>query len=483
MNAVLAHLGISLRLHFRNKMALLYGYLFPLIFLLAFWVLYRYEKVPLLRHMGELLTVAVLGGACFGLPTTLVSERERGVWRRYRLSPVPAGVIVASTVLARHVIILTAGLLQLGLALAVGMTLPEHPFDLLVAFTLVSFAFIGLGLVIATLADNVPAVQALGQCIFLPMLIIGGVAVQLSALPLWAQHVSAFFPGRYAVEALQAAVNGRGFEGSRFSLLALGLTGLAGCLAGAKLFRWDAQQRFAARTGKLWLLPAFAAWVAVGGLAEWRGRIAVAADAETVPAKTANPPPPSVKPAPIPSAPPPPVAVTLPAPVVPPLPPKPEPVWAKITAKDWEGLDYQVPPDHGIVAPMAAADEEPEDFMNEQTDKVRNSLATWPPGSDGDELRCVRNLLYVAAVPDAIQMPVERYLPRVVYNHLVDSYPKEKLLKILTYIALHPMEGPVLDDISDLGVEGAAGDPMLVRERAYLYAIKYIARLSGRIQE
>ena len=82
----------------------------------------------------------------------------------------------------------------------------------------------------------------------------------------------------------------------------------------------------------------------------------------------------------------------------------------------------------------------------------------------------------VAAVPDAIQMPVERYLPRVVYNHLVDSYPKEKLLKILTYIALHPMEGPVLDDISDLGIEGAAGDPMLVRERAYLYAIKFIAR-------
>jgi ABC-2 type transport system permease protein len=484
MHAILTHLGISLRLHFRNKMALLYGYLFPLIFLLAFWVLYRYEKVPLLRHMGELLTVAVLGGACFGLPTTLVSERERGVWRRYRLSPVPAGVIVASTVLARYVVILTAGLLQLGLALAVGMTLPEHPFDLLVAFTFVSFAFIGLGLVIATLADNVPAVQALGQCIFLPMLIIGGVAVQLSALPLWAQHVSAFFPGRYAVEALQAAVNGRGFDGSRFSLLALGLTGVAGCLAGAKLFRWDAQQRFAARTGKLWLLPALAAWVAVGGLAEWRGRIAVAADAEAAPVKAPAPAAPEASaPAKVPLV----AATPAPAPVVvpppPPPPPKPEPVWAKLSAKDWEGLDYQVPPDHGIVAPMAAVDEEPEDFLKEQTDKVRNSIATWPPGSDGDELRCVRNLLYIAAVPDAIQMPVERYLPRVVYNHLVDSYPKEKLLKILTYIALHPMEGPVLDDISDLGIEGAAGDPMLVRERAYLYAIKFIARLSGRIQE
>ena len=85
-----------------------------------------------------------------------------------------------------------------------GMTLPEHPLGLFVAFTFVSFALIGLGLVIATLADNVPAVQALGQCIFLPMLIIGGVAVQLASLPTWAQQLSAFFPGRYAVEAIQA---------------------------------------------------------------------------------------------------------------------------------------------------------------------------------------------------------------------------------------------------------------------------------------
>ena len=88
MDALLHQLAISLRLHARNKMALLYSYLFPTIFLVAFWVLYRFEQVPLVRHMGELLTVTALGGACFGLPTTMVSERERGVWRRYRLTPV-----------------------------------------------------------------------------------------------------------------------------------------------------------------------------------------------------------------------------------------------------------------------------------------------------------------------------------------------------------------------------------------------------------
>jgi len=130
MHAALQQLRISLTLHYRNKMALIYSYLFPLIFLLAFYVLYRYERVVLARHMGELLTVSVLGGACFGLPTTMVSERERGVWRRYRLAPIATSMLVLSVIAARYLILVTAGLLQLAVALAMGMPMPQHPFDL-----------------------------------------------------------------------------------------------------------------------------------------------------------------------------------------------------------------------------------------------------------------------------------------------------------------------------------------------------------------
>ena len=273
MHAFLHQLRVSLSLHFRNRMALIYGYLFPTIFLIAFWVLYRYDRVPLARHMGELLTVTALGGACFGLPTTMVSERERGVWRRYRLAPVRTGTLLSSTIAARYVLLVLAGLLQVALAMLIGMPLPNHPLDLWIAFTFVAFALMGLGLVIATLADNVPAVQALGQCIFLPMLIIGGVAVQLTSLPEWVQHVSAFFPGRYAVEAMQTSVTGAGLGVMRFSLLALLLTGLAGFVAGIRMFRWDAEQRFVERGGKAWVAVALAAWAAVGVLAEARGRI------------------------------------------------------------------------------------------------------------------------------------------------------------------------------------------------------------------
>src|SRR5436190_10752643 len=168
MSGLGRYIELSLRLHFRNRMALIYGYLFPTIFLISFWVLYRYDRVPLAGHIGELLTITVLGGACFGLPTTLVSERERGVWNRYRLSPVSTSVLIAGPLAARFVLLVLAAALQLVLALAIGFPGPQDWLGLWLAFACVAVAFMGLGLVIATLADNVPAVQALGQCVFLP---------------------------------------------------------------------------------------------------------------------------------------------------------------------------------------------------------------------------------------------------------------------------------------------------------------------------
>lgn len=462
MNAWWIQVEVALRLHFRNRMALLYGYLFPLIFLVAFWVLYRHESVPLLRHMGELLTVSVLGGACFGLPTTLVGERERGVWRRYRLSPMPLWAVLGAVVVARGVLLVSAGVLQWGVAMGVGMTAPQHPWALVVAFGAVCFAFIGLGLLIAQLANNVPAVQALGQCIFLPMLIIGGVAVKLASLPEWAQHVSAFFPGRYAVEAIQGAVTGEGFDEIGFPLVALLGMGLAGGLAAAGLFRWDTQQRVEWGRRVLWLIPVLIGWLAVGAWAEREGRALVPPTGVVgeVPAAATGP------------------ASRVAVPPVVPAPP--EPAWAKITAADIASLNYQVPPDRGVVAPFAGDSEEPDEFTAQELEAVRKKLYTWRPAFEGDDIQRVRNLLYVAAVPDSVQLPVERHLPPLVLRYLTDMYPEDKLVKILTYIALHPEEGGVIVNLGDLGLEAAVGDPWTVRERAYFYAIKFVARITGR---
>jgi ABC-type polysaccharide/polyol phosphate export permease len=538
VNGIWQQLRMSLTLYFRNRMAMLYGYLFPSVFLLAFYVLYRYERVPLVRHMGELLTVTILGGACFGMATTLVSERERGVWRRYRLTPIPTGALVVSTVVARYVLLLTAGLLQLALAMALGMPLPDHPLQLAVAFSLAALAFLGLGLVIAMLADNVPAVQALGQTIFLPMLIIGGVAVPLTSLPDWALHLSAYFPGRYAVEAIQATVNGAGLSAVGFSLVALFLIGAAACAAGAGMFRWDAKQRFATSSGKGWLAVALAGWVSVGLLAQWQGRVipmelaaeraAIAsAAAASQPAGPAQSGPatsePALSPGPSPvadassagqtviaapvatepqapasttaaataprSAPSgavmPPAAATpstAPSATAPP-PAAPAAPWEKVTIEQvMADLVFdRLPPDAGVVTPIASASQDPPEETWTDLDVMYTGLQTWAPGRVPDVLTRVRNLLFVPAVVDVFQLPTEAYVPAMVFEMLERDIDRDVLIKALYHVAVNPDEGndAAVDQMAPLGLPNGPSDMQEVRGRLGVYAVKLIGRLTG----
>src|SRR3982751_1697269 len=537
MHAALQQLRISLMLHYRNKMALIYSYLFPLVFLLAFYVLYRHERVILARHMGELLTVSVLGGACFGLPTTMVSERERGVWPRNRPAPISTGALVLSVIAARYFILMTAGLLQLAVALAVGMPLPQHPFDLWIVFTFVSFAFIGLGLVMAMMADNVPAVQALGQGFFRPMLIIGGVAVPLASLPDWAQHLSQFFPGRYAVQALQACILGPGVGKAGFELLALVIIGAGGSIAGAKMFRWDAQQRFARRSGKAWVSVALISWAIVGALAEYRGHLAAPAQppvdraASIAPStSTVSPSTPLPAVASVPDRPRAPQVVTLSeaekkaasrgasersitpahpaagpkekekplaekapsekpspetAPTNPVTPHPTPPSWQAVTLADIDRdlVFDRLPSDSGIVTPIAPDEEDPDPDTAEHLRYIQQMLPSWQPGKVADPVQRVRNMLYVAGVPDVQQLPIERFAAQAVFYQLQQDIPKDQLIKILYWIALHPTDG---DDkaVGELWALRFSNDPVdleQTRERAAIYAVKLLGRLLGKL--
>ncbi len=496
-------LAIALRLHFRNPLALLYSYLFPTLFLLVFYVLYRYDQVPLVRHMGELLTVTVLGGACFGLPTALVSERERGVWRRYRLVPVPIRELVASTLVARYVLLLLAGLLQLALAMMLGMPVPQHPFDLWVAFTAVAFAFLGLGLVIAMLANTVPAVQALGQCLFLPLLVIGGIAVPLGSLPAWAQRVASFFPGRYAVDAIQAAVTGPGLGGVRFSVLALLVIGAAACVAGARLFRWDPRQRIATTAGVGWVGVALAAWLAVGLVNEMRRSPRPGARASAATTTTSIAPPP-VSPRP-------PLTPTLSAeekraqekrqPPPSEIPParrqttttirpeaRPDPP-ASTARADWRGVTRadidrdiafgDLPPDSGIVTPIADPGEPPEPTQVDLFEYLRKTLPGWAPGRVTDPVQRTRNYLYVAGVADIQQLTLERHIPLLVFERLRADTPSEDLTRILYWIAVNPEEGSTraIEELGTLRLDAQGVDTYELRNRAAIYAAKLLQRL------
>ena len=433
-------------------------------------------------------------------------------------------------------------MLQIALAMGLGMPLPRHPVELWLAFTFVAFAFLGLGLVIAMLADNVPAVQALGQCLFLPMLIIGGIAVPLASLPDWAQHVSAFFPGRYAVDAIQARVTGNGLGAARLQPAGAAADRAAGCLAGAKLFRWDAQQRFASLPGKGWVGVALMAWVAVGLAAERRGNVvsrpsqesveprrrrrrrarrrrrsgnreAVARRAEPGPRRrrahrtrtpravaeaagrgatawrhqpraaapahrrprlrrSSTPPP---APAAPPAAPPGSAPITVSEPKT----------WQSVGMVDIERdlIFSRLPPDDGVVTPIAPVDEVPAQEVIDELEGIRAALPTWKPGKVED--------LGAARAQSPLRRRRARHLPdvrssgtcrKLIFDQLLQAIPKDDLIKILYWIGMHPMDGTdtAVDQLRPLGLGNGPSDAEQLRERTAIYAVKLLGQLTGK---
>ncbi len=431
------HALLTLRLNFRTPLAVVYGYVMPVLFLLGFSGIFRTGDPPLLAQIGQLLTITILGSAAIGLPTTLVAERERGVWRRYRLLPAPPAALLGGALLARFVIVAGAVLLQLGLAhLLFGTPWPAHPGRFLAAASLTTFAFLGLGLIIAALADGVPAVQALGQCFFLPMILLGGVGVPLAVLPDWAQRLAGFMPGRYAVTALQSAFEpARGALGPSDALLALLVIGTAATAAGTALFRWDAQDRAGPRQ-HLGAALALAAWVAVGVVAAATGRLQ------------------------------------------PLLPPGYE--WRDITAAQIASITYEnLPGDDDLVTRLAPPLARP--FASARLESIAARLPFIAAATGDNAGEAVRHLVCVATVADLAQDPQEGEIARLVFDQLRAAYPADALRRALAWVVLCPGDGTVLTNISAIGLRRDI-DENAVRNRAPLHAQKFLGRLTGAIE-
>jgi hypothetical protein len=110
-------------------------------------------------------------------------------------------------------------------------------------------------------------------------------------------------------------------------------------------------------------------------------------------------------------------------------------------------------------------------------------LPSWQPGKVADPVQRVRNILYVAAVPDVLQMQIERFAPIAVFERIREDIPKDQLFKILYWIALHPNDGEdkAVDQLWALRFPNGSVDIEQTRERTALYAVKLLGRVLGKL--
>jgi hypothetical protein len=271
------------------------------------------------------------------------------------------------------------------------------------------------------------------------------------------------------------------------------------------MFRWDEHERFATRRERAWVVVALAAWAAVGAAAEFRGHVTttrVAATTPLTPSQTTDvvidAPAGSIQtlratPAEVAAGARSSSAGSAKAPAT--TNPEPTPVSPRNHPTSWQAVSRQdidadltfdhLPPDGGVVTPIASAAEQPDPTTADSVAALAQALPQWTPGSVADPVQRVRNLLYVAAVPDLLMMDTERYIPAMIYERIQEQTERSDLIKILYWIALHPFDGEdqAVDDMASLGLPPAsATNAEDVRARSAVYGVKLLGRLLGRIE-
>lgn len=244
--------GYDLRAFLRNRQSQFFTLALPILFLVIFAALFgrggRTTQVPggqistSVYYVPGIIALGVIA-ACFGnLVASVTAQRERGVLKRRRATPVPAAAIVAGRVLTAIVIavVMAAVLLGIGWA-AYGAHVPGRTALALVVTVVIGGAsFCCMGYALTSMIRNEDSAQPLTQALLLPLYFISGVFVAVTILPHWVADVGAIFPVRHLANALLTAYNphttGLGFAGP--DLLIVAAWGAAGFLIAVRTFSW-----------------------------------------------------------------------------------------------------------------------------------------------------------------------------------------------------------------------------------------------------
>ena len=246
----------------RNPASAFFTFAFPLMFLVIFTALLGRGQVELQRFLLDTTTYCVGAMAAFGvisacftnIAITTTFNRDAGILKRLRGTPLPAASYMVARVL--HATVVGAILVALTLAfgnLVYDSPLPSagHLVEFVVAFLVGALAFAALALALTAAIPNAEAAPPLVNAVILPLLFLSGIFIPLDdESPEWLRVVGDTFPVKHFAEAMRAGFLGdvrmptptgpvHPFVFDWLDVAIVAAWGVAGLVLAARFFSWE----------------------------------------------------------------------------------------------------------------------------------------------------------------------------------------------------------------------------------------------------
>ncbi len=293
MRTILTLAAVRIRITLRNKAFLFFSLIMPMgIFFLYGSVFAKGKPEAVTYLMGPILSFTVMG-TFWGLSMQLVTWREQGILRRFRLAPIAPSSMIVSSILANYALIFPTVLLELALARFIyHVTAYGNLLSVFVLVILGITAFGAMGLVVASVTNTMQETQIINQLLWFALIFLTGATVPLAVLPRVVQRVALFLPGTYFIYGLQQAMlNHAAIWSLGTVLVSLVAWAILAAFISSQLFRWEPEARLP-RNAKLWALATILPFILLGIWENHNGKLLAASAAMMSDRPTENAPPP-----------------------------------------------------------------------------------------------------------------------------------------------------------------------------------------------
>ena len=238
------------RIFWRTPISAFFTIFFPLLIYVVFSAVFGNEDIEYLGittaqfYAPSLAVFSAVSATYTNISITTAYQRDEGILKRVRGTPLPPWIFLGGKILASIVIALIGTMIMLDVGfLFFGLQFYLETLAVLVVTFFVGVAaFAALGLLVAALAPSGQAATAIANATLLPLAFVSGVfIIPGEDPPAWLEAVSNFFPLSHFVEPFRAAFTPEELRPpiEWTDLAYLALWGVVALVLAIRWFRWE----------------------------------------------------------------------------------------------------------------------------------------------------------------------------------------------------------------------------------------------------
>lgn len=237
------------KVFWRNPASVFFTVMLPLIFLFIFATIFGNDEVAdrgvntTTYYVPAIISLAVISATMQSLAINLTQDRERGLLKRVRGTPLPTQVFVSGRVGNSLVVsVLMVVLVAVIGRLVYGVSIPTETLPaILVTLAVGAASFCCLGFALTAAIPSEAAAPAISNAVVLPLYFVSGIFIPDGEIPAGVLSFADLFPIRHFFEAFFVAwdpnTTGAGFSPGDLAIVAA--WGVAGLVVALLAFRWE----------------------------------------------------------------------------------------------------------------------------------------------------------------------------------------------------------------------------------------------------